>query len=76
MNQIRRNQIKETVHLITGLKALLERISNMEGDFYNGMPEGVQDSDVGDSSLRAIGYLADAIGYLEDVEVALNEAME
>lgn len=76
MNKQRRKEIQEVIDQIADLKQTIEEINEQEEEYYNNMPEGIQDGQRGDMALRAIDCLEEAMGYLEDAEGSLNEAME
>lgn len=76
MNKQRRKEIQGLIDQIADLKQSIEEINEQEAEYYNNMPEGIQDGERGDIALRAMDCLEEATGYLEDAETSLHEAME
>jgi hypothetical protein len=92
MNKERRKTINMQWHAMEELKAMhaalvakaeeikseLENVRDEEQEAFDNMPEGLQQSDRGQTSEQAIANLDTAINVLEEVldDIDLDEAME
>jgi uncharacterized coiled-coil DUF342 family protein len=75
MNKDRRNQIAEVAAKLADLEALrdeikeaIENIRDEEQEYFDNMPEGLQQSDRGYAAEEAISQLDEAVSALEDLD--------
>lgn len=61
MNKIRRAAISAQLQIISGACEKLEDIKEEEQDYYDNMPESLQQSEKGDAAMEAIDQLDLAI---------------
>lgn len=76
MNKERRSKIDD---ILSRLSAIEEEISELEGeeqDYFDNMPEGLQDGEKGDKAQAAIEALQDANSAVDEVKKALERAEE
>lgn len=76
MNKDRRNQIAEVAAKLSDLEALrdeikdaLEAIRDEEQEYFDNMPEGLQQSDRGYAAEEAVNQLEEAVGVLDDFDI-------
>ncbi|QKY79297.1 hypothetical protein SEA_BLAGE_54 [Microbacterium phage Blage] len=76
MNNQRRKEIQEVINKLADLDALrneikeeIERIRDEEQEYYDNMPEGLQQSDRGYKAEEAASQLDDAAQQLEDLDI-------
>lgn len=68
MNKSRRAQIQSALDKITEARAVLEQCRDEEQEYYDAMPEGIQNGSRGDAAQETIDNLEEAISILEDAE--------
>lgn len=73
MNNPRRKEIKQLIREIENLKLKVECVLNDEQDYYDNMPENLQNSIRGMSSEDAIDNITNAIDNLDESISALQE---
>lgn len=76
MNSDRRKEINKAIALMQQALDILEVARNEEGDYYENMPENLQDSPRGHAAEQSYGYLEDAYCTLEDAINAAHSSME
>ncbi|AUX82703.1 hypothetical protein PBI_KNOX_54 [Microbacterium phage Knox] len=76
MNNQRRKEIQEVINKLADLDALrneikeeIERIRDEEQEYYDNMPEGLQQSDRGYKAEEAASQLDDAAQQLDDLDI-------
>ncbi|AUX82640.1 hypothetical protein PBI_POCKET_53 [Microbacterium phage Pocket] len=76
MNNQRRKEIQEVISKLADLDALrneikeeIERIRDEEQEYYDNMPEGLQQSDRGYKAEEAASQLDDAAQQLDDLDI-------
>ena len=74
MNNPRRKAIDFIAEQIENLKAGVEQIRDDEQDYYNNMPEGIQNGEKGDAAQSAIDELDSAMSCLEDAVTYLEDS--
>lgn len=72
MNKDRRKRITKIIDKISEAKDELEEIQDAEEEAYNNMFEWKQDSEVGEESQAAVGFLEEAISSLEEAQQHLG----
>lgn len=76
MNKQRRTEIEAVLNELADLRSRIESIQSDEQDAYDNMPEGLQQSERGQKAEEACSRLEDAVTAFDDLESALNDAME
>lgn len=76
MNNDRRKEINKAVSLLQEAMSILETARDEEGYTFNNMPENLQNSERGQLSEQAFGYLEEACCSLEEVISAAENATE
>lgn len=76
MNKQRRTEIEAVLNELADLRSRIESIQSDEQDAYDNMPEGLQQSERGQKAEEACSRLEDAVTAFDDIESALNDAME
>jgi molecular chaperone GrpE (heat shock protein) len=76
MNKTRRAALADLQNKIDELKADVETYRDEETEYYENMPEGLQDGDRGSDSQTAIDNLEDVISNLEDALSSIEAAQE
>ena len=66
MNKIRRQQLRKWLEDIEAIKSELESICSDEEDYFNNMPENLQNSIRGTDSEEAIDHMNDAVSSIEE----------
>ena len=76
MNNQRRKDIQELIVKLEELKTLkdeiesgLETVRDEEQEYYDNMPEGLQQSDRGYRAEEAANSLTEALGQLQDIDL-------
>ena len=67
MNKQRRKTIEEVIELLEDAKATLETIAEEEQEAYDNLPQGIQDSERGETMSNNVGEMEEASSTLEDV---------
>lgn len=73
MNKTRETEIQKIINELGNLQNRLEKLLSDEEDFFNGIPENRQSSEIAEDSERALEVLEDAAGSLEEIAEALEE---
>lgn len=76
MNKARRARIAAVAELIDQARATLEEIAQEEREYYDNMPESLQDGDKGTRAAEVADALEEAVSTLEDVVSNLGEAQD
>ena len=76
MNNKNRKTIEEWLKQIETIKSGVSNMAHEEQDKYDNLPEGLQDSEKGDSLQGVVDYLSDAEDCLEDAIENLKSAKE
>lgn len=73
MNQIRRKQVTKYKAALESLKNDIDFLKMEEEMAHDNLPEGLQDSERADNMLEAVDHFEDAMGYIEDAILELDE---
>ena len=76
MNTQRRKAIQAVLNELADLRSRIESAQSDEQDAYDNMPEGLQQSERGQKAEESCSRLDDAITAFDDLESALNDAIE
>lgn len=76
MNKARRKQIEELIEKLFVCYELVEEIAGDERDYYDNMPENLQDSERGMRAEEVAGMLEEARDSLDEAKEKLEEASE
>ena len=76
MNKQRRKRIEAVLNELADLRSRIEEIHGEEQDAFDALPEGLQQSERRVAAEEAVSYLEDALTGFDEVESALNEALE
>ena len=76
MNNDRRKEINKAIALMQEALSIIETARDEEGDYYDNMPENLQDSPRGQAAEQSYGFLEDAYCTLEDAINAAESSME
>lgn len=76
MNKQRRNAIERVIDTLTNMQSELDNIREEEQDAYDNLPEGIQDSERGESMYENIDTLETAYNDLDDIISNLQELIE
>lgn len=75
MNKERRTRLAAIAQQIAGLIEEAEALRDQEQDAFDNMPEGLQQSERGETMEQAIEAIATAIDGLEQAREAVDEAV-
>ena len=70
MNPKRREFIAKAADLINQAKGILEECRDDEQEYYDNMPENLQNGDKGNTAQEGIGVLEEAIDALENIDLS------
>ena len=76
MNKERRKQLQSVIEALEGAKETLDVLNEEEREYYDNMPESIQNGEKGERSSECIDSLDNAISELEDVIYNINQAIE
>lgn len=76
MNNQRRKEIQAVLDELAALRSRVEDLQNGEQDYFDNMPENLQQSERGEKAEQAASRLEDALTAFDEIEEALNEAAE
>lgn len=76
MNKARRKWLQSVIDALEEQKGELESIQEEEQEAFDNMPEGLQDSDRGQTIYENIDTLESAASNLEDIISELQEVLE
>ncbi len=76
MNITRRKQINSILEQISGLRSELESVNDEEQDAFDNLPESFQEGERGERIQAALDAIDTAFTAFDDIESALNEAIE
>lgn len=76
MNNTRRKAINELIEQLEEIQSRIEEIKDEEEEYYNNMPESLQDGEKGDRAQSAIDNLDDATNSIGEVIDSLTSAVE
>lgn len=76
MNKQRRKTIEEVIGLLEDAKSTLETITEEEQEAYDNLPEGIQDSERGETMYNNVSEMEEASSTLEDVISQLQDVIE
>lgn len=75
MNKERRKQIAEAQKLIGQAKDLIEEICSDEQEYYDNMPESLQNGEKGERAYNATSNLQEVVDNLETAVDTLEECL-
>ncbi len=76
MNNQRRKQIEAVLNKLADLRSRVEELQSEEQDYFDNMPENLQQSERGEKAEQAASRLEDTLAAFDEIEEALNEAAE
>ena len=76
MNKERRKKLDEVYDYLVNAEALLDEIKDEEEDAFYSIPESLKNSERGQKSEEAIGYLEDAVNCVVDAIDNVNFILE
>jgi Fe2+ or Zn2+ uptake regulation protein len=76
MNRERRNTIYRALALLAEARLLIDETCEAEQEAFDNMPEGLQQSERGETMESALSVMGDASSVIEDVESTLEEYSE
>lgn len=76
MNKQRRKELEAILNELADLRSRLETVKDEEQDAYDNMPEGLQSSERGEKAEQACSSLDDALTAFDEIDSAINDAME
>lgn len=76
MNNARRKEINKAISLLQEALSILEAARDEEGDTFDNMPENLQNSERGQMTQEAFGYLEEGCCSLEDVISSCENATQ
>ena len=76
MNKQRRKTIEEVIGLLEDAKSTLETITEEEQEAYDNLPQGIQDSERGETMYNNVSEMEEASSTLEDVISQLQGVIE
>lgn len=76
MNQTRRNKIREIQDDLRIISERIEELRDEESAAYENMPESLQESEKGETAMRAVDILEQAIGEVDDSISTLEDIFE
>jgi DNA repair exonuclease SbcCD ATPase subunit len=76
MNNARRKQIAELISKVNTLQEEIQQVLDDENDYFENVPENLQNSEKYQSSETSISNLEDARDNLEAVEESLTQAAD
>ena len=76
MNNQRRKEIQAVLDELAALRSRVEDLQSEEQDYFDNMPENLQQSERGEKAEQAASRLEDALTAFDEIEEALNEAAE
>lgn len=76
MNNQRRKEIADVLNELAALRSRVEDLQSEEQDYFDNMPENLQQSERGEKAEQAASRLEDALTAFDEIEEALNEAAE
>lgn len=74
MNNARRKVLYSIIERLEDLQTDLQDILDQEEESYNNLPEGLQESERGETMEAAIDNMAEAVDAFEDLASLLHEA--
>lgn len=74
MNKIRRNTLREIQAAVLEVREMIENVLDEEQEAYDNMPEGLHESERGETMAEAIDALECAITSCDEVEGYLQDA--
>lgn len=76
MNKTRRKWIESLVEKLYEIQSDVDSIADEENEAYENLPEGIQDSDRGNTMYENVDDLQDISNGIEDTIDRLNEILE
>lgn len=76
MNNARRKELEKALEKIGEAKDIIQNVLDEEQEAFDNMPESFQTGERGEKMTDAIYEMDNAISNLEDVECAIENAME
>lgn len=73
MNAMRRKQLAKAIQMIYDTQEIIEMVKDEEQDSYDNLPEGIQDSERGETMYENIDTLGDISDNLIDYTTTLEE---
>ncbi len=74
MNKIRREQLAKLSEEIDSLSSQIEGLMNEEQNYYDNMPESLQDGEKGEIAQTAIENMESALNSLSEASNSIDEA--
>lgn len=75
MNKVRRNRIQGIIEKLGEIRDDISSIRDDEDMAYGNLPEGIQDSEVGERMEDAVSQMDDACDGIDEVIESLNNAI-
>lgn len=76
MNKARRKQLAELASELEAIGTALEALRDEEQDYYDNMPESLQDGERGQKAYDAIDAIDNAVNGVAETLDYINEAVE
>lgn len=73
MNAMRRKQLAKAIQMIYDAQEIIEMVKEEEQDSYDNLPEGIQDSERGETMYENIDTLGEISDNLIDYTTTLEE---
>lgn len=67
MNNQRRKSVKEVIKQLKSLQETLEQVRDEEEEAYDNLPEGIQDSEKGETMMDNVTLLDEQTGAIDDI---------
>lgn len=74
MNKQRRKEISDALERLSAIHEDVERARDDEQEYYDVMPEGIQESEKGEAADAVITALEEAMTAIEEAQSQLEEA--
>ena len=76
MNKARRKALDEVLATLESAREMLENVKDEEQEAYDNLPESLQATDRGQGMEVAIGFLEDAMDYVDNAVESCSSAQE
>lgn len=73
MNKIRRKQLNRALELLAEARSIIEEMQQEEQESFDNMPEGLQESELGEKIEENANRLEDIFGAIEEQESELDD---
>ncbi len=74
MNKERRNALDAAISKLGGIKFKIEALKGEEQEYFDNMPEGLQQGEKGSAAEEAISNMEDAINNMEEAISSIDSA--